>query len=67
PTDGLWRGAIYSLEPAVYIAAQNTVRQSAANPFYASSYPAWPYLAWVTLWIVVIVGLAVLSFQRREL
>lgn len=67
PTDGLWRGAIYSLEPAVYIAAQNTVRQSAANPFYAPSYPAWPYLVWVACWIVAIVGLAVLSFQRREL
>ena len=67
PTDGLWRGAIYSLEPAVYIAAQNTVRQSAANPFYAPSYPAWPYLLWVACWIVAIVGLAVLSFQRREL
>jgi ABC-type transport system involved in multi-copper enzyme maturation permease subunit len=67
PTDGLWRGAIYSLEPAVYIAAQNTVRQSAANPFYAPSYPAWPYLVWVALWIVAVVGLAVLSFQRREL
>ena len=67
PTDGLWRGALYSLEPAVYIAAQNTVRQSAANPFYAPTYPAWPYLAWVVLWIVAITGLALLSFQRREL
>jgi ABC-type transport system involved in multi-copper enzyme maturation permease subunit len=67
PTDGLWRGAIYSLEPAVYIAAQHTVRQSAANPFYAPSYPPAPYLVWVAFWIVAVVGLAVLSFQRREL
>lgn len=67
PTDGLWRGALYSLEPAVYIAAQNTARQSAANPFYAPAYPAAPYLAWVALWIVVMVGLAILSFRRREL
>jgi ABC-type transport system involved in multi-copper enzyme maturation permease subunit len=67
PTDGLWRGALYSLQPAVYIAAQNTARQSAANPFYAPSYPATPYLTWVLAWIVVIVALAVLSFRQREL
>jgi ABC-type transport system involved in multi-copper enzyme maturation permease subunit len=67
PTDGLWRGALYSLEPAVYITAQNTVRQSAANPFYAPAYPATPYLAWVVTWIVVVVVLAVVSFRRREL
>lgn len=67
PTDGLWRGALYSLEPAVYIAAQNTVRQSTANPFYAPAYPATAYLAWVGLWIAVVVSLAVVSFRRREL
>lgn len=67
PTDGLWRGALYSLEPAVYIAAQNSVRQSAANPFYAPAYPTVPFLAWVLLWIVVVVSLAVVSFRRREL
>lgn len=67
PTDGLWRGALYSLEPTVYIAAQNTVRQSAANPFYAPAYPATAYLLWVVLWIVVVVSLAVASFRWREL
>lgn len=67
PTDGLWRGALYSLEPAVYITAQNSVRQSAANPFYAPAYPAPAYLVWAAAWIVVVVGLAVVSFQRREL
>lgn len=67
PTDGLWRGALYSLEPAVYIAAQNSIRQSAANPFYAPAYPPAAYLVWVAVWIVAVVGLAVVSFQRREL
>jgi len=67
PTDGLWRGALYSLEPAVYIAAQNSVRQSAANPFYAPAYPAPAYLVWAAVWIALVVGLAVLSFRRREL
>ncbi len=72
PTDGLWRGAIYSAEPAAVIAAvvgaaRTTSAGAASNPFFASTPPPAPYLAWVSAWIVLTLGLAVLSFRHREL
>src|SRR5437899_10699820 len=38
PSDGLWRGAVYSLEPAAWIATMlgSGRTQAAANPFFAS-------------------------------
>jgi ABC-type transport system involved in multi-copper enzyme maturation permease subunit len=68
PTDGLWRGAIYSLEPAsVLIGGALAGPQIAAFPFYASSPPALAYLAWCILWVAGMLGLAVASFSRRDL
>ena len=71
PTDGIWRGAIFALEPPVVIAvASETGRSSeqlAANPFYASTGLSPVYLGWVGAWLVIVLGLAVLSFRRREL
>ncbi|HLY12763.1 MAG TPA: ABC transporter permease [Candidatus Limnocylindrales bacterium] len=71
PTDGIWRGAIYALEPPVVIAVATesgrSSEQLAANPFFASTGLGPAYLAWVGAWFVIILGLAVLSFRRREL
>ena len=71
PTDGIWRGAIFALEPQVVIAvAGDSGRSSealAANPFYASAGPSAIYLGWVGAWFGIVLGLAVLSFRRREL
>lgn len=71
PSDGVWRGAIYALEPQVVIAvASGSGRSSAAlaaNPFYASTGLAPLYLAWVGVWFMIVLGLAVASFRRREL
>jgi ABC-type transport system involved in multi-copper enzyme maturation permease subunit len=71
PTDGIWRGAIFALEPQVVIAvASDSGRSSealAANPFYASIGLAPTYLAWVAAWFAIVLSLAVLSFRRREL
>ncbi len=39
----------------------------AANPFYASAGLSPIYLAWVAAWFVIVLGIAVLSFRRREL
>ena len=66
PTDGLWRGAIYALEPASILALASAGRQVAANPFFASTPPAALYLAWVAGWVAVAVGGTIWSFNRRE-
>lgn len=68
PTDGLWRGVVWALEPAAVIAAgANTPRgMSAASPFFAAAPPPLPFLVWSIAWIAVVLGLAVWSFRRRE-
>jgi len=68
PTDGLWRGAIYSMEPAAVIAglrAAGTV--GAANPFAATDGPAPAFLAWTVVWFAAMVALTLWSFRRREI
>ena len=70
PTDGLWRGAVYSLEPAAFItisrAAGGAGRAASANPFFQTNPPPTPYLVWAVAWIVVMLGLTIYSFSRRE-
>lgn len=71
PSDGIWRGAIYALEPPVVIAVASSSGRSsialAANPFYAAAGLSPAYLAWVGAWFTIVIGLAILSFRRREL
>jgi ABC-type transport system involved in multi-copper enzyme maturation permease subunit len=68
PTDGLWRGAIFSLEPAqVVIGGAAAGPQIAAFPFYASAPPPLVYLAWSAIWVAGMLAIAVVSFERRDL
>jgi len=68
PTDGLWRGAVYHLQPAAVLAAANAAGPAAAaNPFFAAAPPAAAYLAWCALWVVAMLTLAVASFRAREI
>ena len=67
PSDGVWRGAIFNLEPATVIAVASGSREAAANPFTSLSPPAGAYLAWAAVWVVAVVGLTIAVFARREL
>jgi ABC-type transport system involved in multi-copper enzyme maturation permease subunit len=64
PTDGLWRGAIYYLEPPTVLGAQI---KGTGDPFLALSAPSLSYLLWVLCWLAVILALGAVSFQRREM
>ena len=68
PTDGLWHGAIFYLEPSDFIAAARAAgRARAGNPFFAEApLPVW-YLLAVGAWFVGVLGLANWSFRRRDL
>src|SRR5437660_75883 len=67
PTDGLWRGAVWSLEPAVVLAAQTALGPAAAaNPFFATEPPPAAYVIWSVLWIAAVLAVAVWSFRGRE-
>jgi len=70
PSDGLWRAAIFSLEPPVVIAAiagNRSLRVLEANPFFAATGPSSLYLAWCLAWAIGILGLTIVSFRRRDL
>ena len=37
------------------------------NPFFSAAGPTWAYLVWAALWFVLVLGLGLVSFERREL
>ncbi|MGH7642623.1 MAG: ABC transporter permease [Candidatus Dormibacteria bacterium] len=63
PTDGLWHAAVYAMEPNSFATAAtrglNSSFESAAGP------TVW-YLVWVSVWLVLVLGIALFSFQGRE-
>lgn len=69
PTDGLWRGVIYGLEPplVVLLAAGLDESAMAANPFFASTPPPLAFVAWAIAWTVIVLGAGIALFRRREL
>jgi len=69
PSDGLWRGAIYGLEPplVVLIAAGEAPELANANPFYAAGPPPLPFVIWSVVWIGLVLGVAAWWFERRDL
>ena len=67
PTDGLWRGVIHGLEPAIVIAAARSQPLAEANPFFAATPPSPLFLAWTVVWMALVLGLAAFSLRRREL
>ncbi|MEO8438371.1 MAG: ABC transporter permease [Chloroflexota bacterium] len=69
PTDGLWRGVIYGLEPSlvVLIAAGRAPGLVEANPFYAATPPPLGFVIWSVLWMVLVLGAATWWFGRRDL
>jgi ABC-type transport system involved in multi-copper enzyme maturation permease subunit len=68
PTDGLWHGAIFYLEPSDFLAAARAAgRARAGNPFFADQAPPAIYVAWVVAWLAGLLALANWSFARRDL
>ena len=67
PTDGLWRGAVYALEPQGLLAVGGQAGPAAAaNPFFASAPAPLSFELYVVGWIALMLGLAVYSFHARE-
>ena len=69
PTDGLWRGTIYGLEPplVVLVAVGRGGTAADANPFFAASAPPLVFVAWSVVWVAIVLALAVVSLSRRDL
>ena len=68
PTDGLWRAANHSLEPGIMLLAiEGAGREAAAFPFFVARGPSPEYMLFCAAWIAVVLALAVVSFERRDL
>jgi ABC-type transport system involved in multi-copper enzyme maturation permease subunit len=68
PSDGLWRGAIFAMEPDTLIAALRAAGTfGRANPFAAVDPPPLEFLAWVVVWFAMMLVLSVWSFRTREI
>jgi ABC-type transport system involved in multi-copper enzyme maturation permease subunit len=68
PTDGLWRGAVYAMEPDAFLATLRSAGTIArANPFAAVDPPPIQFLAWIVVWFALMLALSIWSFRTREL
>jgi ABC-2 type transport system permease protein len=68
PSDGLWRGAIYAMEPDTFIAAIRALGTAGrANPFSATDPPPLAFLVWVAVWFGLVLLGSVASFRTREI
>ncbi len=68
PTDGIWHGAIFYLEPSEFIAAARAAgRARAGNPFFAEAPLSTGYIVWIVVWLGIVIVLANWSFAKRDL
>jgi ABC-type transport system involved in multi-copper enzyme maturation permease subunit len=68
PSDGLWRGAVYAMEPDVILATLRAAGTAGrANPFSAVDPPPTAFLTWVVVWFGLMLALSVWSFRTREI
>ena len=70
PTDGLWRGVIYGLEPPLCPAAgQRPQRRGPerGQPVLRAGAPAVAFIAWTWSGCVLVLAAGIALFRRREL
>jgi len=66
PTDGLWRGAMHAFQdPSALLQFGDDGGQ--AFPFLSAAPLAASYVAWTVLWVVMVWGVAAVSFVRKDL
>lgn len=65
PTDGLWRGAMNAFQhPGLAAQFGSGIEES---PFASPTSLTAAYLGWAGVWVVLVLGLAAVAFQRRDL
>jgi ABC-type transport system involved in multi-copper enzyme maturation permease subunit len=65
PTDGLWHGAMHSIQDTAAVTILNQGMNG--NPFLSLGSVSPAYLAWAVVWIVLVWLLCALTVQRRDL
>jgi ABC-type transport system involved in multi-copper enzyme maturation permease subunit len=67
PTDGLWRGAMHAFQDPVVPAQIAGAALEGGIAFLSTSPLTTAYLVWIGLWVALVLGLATMIFQRRDL
>ena len=67
PTDALWQGVVYGLEPSFVINAAEGQFVARTSPFFAAEGPSPAFVTWSVVWLVLVLALAVAQLRRREL
>jgi ABC-type transport system involved in multi-copper enzyme maturation permease subunit len=67
PTDTLWQGVTFGLEPSLVLQTVGRQLASQGDPFFASEPPSVVYVAWAIAWVVLALVLAIVLLRRREL
>ncbi len=68
PTDGLWRGVVFGLEPPAAVMASRLAGPIAAsNPFFSDTPPPALFTVWCVVWVIGVLALGAWLFRRREL
>jgi ABC-type transport system involved in multi-copper enzyme maturation permease subunit len=65
PTDGLWRGAMNAFQDPTLLFQFSEAFQG--HPFLSDTPLSATYIGWTCVWTALVLGLAGISFQRRDL
>ena len=67
PTDGLWRGAMHALQDPIAVAQFGGPAVEGGFPFLSKAPLTLTYLGWTGVWVALLLGLAAVTFLRRDL
>jgi ABC-type transport system involved in multi-copper enzyme maturation permease subunit len=67
PTDALWQGVVYGLEPSLLVSTVGQAAIARGNPFFADAPPPPMMVAWSVVWVAIVLVLAISQLRRREL
>jgi ABC-type transport system involved in multi-copper enzyme maturation permease subunit len=67
PTDGLWRGAMHAFQDPTALAQFGGPAAEGGFPFLSKDALTATYLGWTLVWVALVLGLAGMVFQRRDL
>lgn len=67
PSDALWRGALFALQPAAFTAATATAAATTVNPFSVTAPPPAAMLVWATGWVAAGLAAGIVAFRARDL
>jgi ABC-type transport system involved in multi-copper enzyme maturation permease subunit len=67
PTDAMWQGVVFGLEPSLVITTIGQQQLAQGNPFFAIEGPSPAFVMWAVAWVVLALALAIVLLRRREL